>query len=403
MHRKLAPSAAPLSVKDIFSSGLIAASRGRESEADFARILREYMHENSLFFTSSGKAAIYVVLRALRRNSQRRRVIIPAYSSYCLAAAIARSGLDARLCDIDPQTLDFDMEKLKRLVNEETLAVIAVHNYGLISRMEEICGIAAGAGAFVIEDAAQAAGGSYGTQMAGATGDFGVLSLGRGKGLCAMGGGVIICRSEPHSEPIGEEIAGLPPVSLSNDLFTMVKGLGLSLFLHPDRYALPASLPFLNIGANIFDPDFEVARISCLSAAIAVTTLENLGMFNDIRIKNARSFSSALEQNDVLIIPKPCTEGKSVYLRFPVLVKQKQLRPKIYENLEAEGLGASLSYPGPLGEIPGFRKCLICESEQMPGAKFISERILTLPTHPLVESGDIERITAILDNHGRVS
>src|SRR3974377_1195316 len=81
MRRMIPPSASPLSFRDLVSSGLSALHDGNGAREDFTRQFSEYLDEEGLFFISSGKAAIYLVLRSLQQTSARRRVIIPAYTS----------------------------------------------------------------------------------------------------------------------------------------------------------------------------------------------------------------------------------------------------------------------------------------------------------------------------------
>ena len=63
----------------------------------------------------------------------------------------------------------------------------------------------------------------------------------------------------------------------------------------------------------------------------------------------------------------------------------------MFQILSQQRLGASCSYPTPLNEIAGFRKYLSAGYEY-PGAKFVADRILTLPTHPYVNEYDIQKI-----------
>ena len=57
-------------------------------------------------FTNSGRAALSSVVMALHaRRPERDQVIVPAYTSYSVPAAIIRAGLKVRLCDIEADTL----------------------------------------------------------------------------------------------------------------------------------------------------------------------------------------------------------------------------------------------------------------------------------------------------------
>jgi perosamine synthetase len=396
MFRTLPPTAAPIRFRDLLH-GMVSALSEDGTEFRFRDQIREYFNVNHVFLVSSGKAAIYLSLCTLQQTSKRREVIIPAYSSFCLASAVARTGLPIQLCDIDPGTLDFDLAKLQSLISEKTLAVIPVHNYGLVCNLKEIKKLATGKGAYVIEDAAQAAGASLDNHKTGAIGDVGILSLGRGKNVCALGGGVILTDNDLFAGFIEDSLNQYPSVSIPSAFKDFSNGIGLSLLLNPERYAIPAHLPFLNLGANIFDPGFRVARLSSLNAKVGQQTFLSLDRYNKTRIENARLLNDSLSGNGSLRIPKPNHDGRSVYLRFPILFQNKEAREKAFRQLNQKRLGASLSYPIPLNQIIGFRKYLAGQDE-FPGAQFVSDRILTLPTHPYVREYDIDRIISSLDS-----
>jgi perosamine synthetase len=395
MFRTLPPTAAPIQFHDLLS-GVFSTFVDRGAESELKGEIQEYFKVKHVFLVSSGKGAIYLVLRALQQSSKRREVIIPAYSSFCLASAVARTGLPVKLCDIDPETLDFDLAKLKSMITERTLAVIPVHNYGLVSNMREIQGMALEKGAYVVENAAQAAGARVENSKAGTIGHIGILSVGRGKNICALGGGVILTDREPLALVIDKLLDLYPQEHSFPECSSILTGMALSLFLHPERYAVPARLPFLNLGANVFDPDFRIARLSNVNAEVGRRAFLCLDRYNEIRIRNARLLNDNLCDNESLRIPKSDVPGQSVYLRFPIVFPRKEVRRRVFWILNRRRLGASRSYPVPLNEIPGFRTYLYAEDDY-PGAKFVAERILTLPTHPYVTEYDIQKMVSKID------
>jgi len=395
MFRTLPPTAAPIRFRD-FISGIALTFSDHGAQSRFEDQIREYFNVKHVFLVSSGKAALSVSLDALRQYSKRNEVIIPAYSSFCLASAVARSGLSVKLCDIDPETLDFDRVKLRSQITEDTLAVIPVHNYGLVCNLKEIVKLCNEKGAYVVEDAAQAAGALFENRKIGTIGDVGVLSLGRGKNICALAGGVILTDKEPIARLIDQVIGKYSRPSMFSNLKPFSTGLGLSLFLHPGSYTIPARLPFLNLGANIFDPNFEITRLPNLNAGVGQKTFSNLDRLNETRIQNARLLKNSLTMNGTIRIPKANPDGKSIYLRFPILFKSREIRDQAFQLLNQRRLGASLSYPAPLNQIADFKKYLSNDGN-FPGAQYVSETILTLPTHPFVTESDIERIVAAIN------
>jgi dTDP-4-amino-4,6-dideoxygalactose transaminase len=395
MFRTLPPTAAPIPFRDLIS-GVFSTLYNNGTEAKFKEQIQEYFKVKHVFLVSSGKAAIYLTLNSLQQTSKRQEVIIPAYSSFCLASAVARTNLSIKLCDIDPDTLDFDLAKLKSMVTEKTLAVIPVHNYGLVCNMKEIKNLALEKGAYVVEDAAQAAGALFDNRKVGSFGDAGILSLGRGKNICALGGGVILTENEQISELIKRELDICQNESPFFSISAFLTGLSLSLLLSPERYVIPSNLPFLNLGANIFDPGFKVERLPNLNAEVGRKTFLQIDRHNEMRIENARLLRKYLCENGAIQIPKVNPMGKSVYLRFPIVFPDRETRNHLYQRLSQEGLGASCSYPVPLHQITDFKKYLK-EEEDFTDAQFVSERILTLPTHPYVTEDDIKKIASVIN------
>lgn len=395
MFRTLPPTAAPVPFRDLINA-LVESMGGDRSESLFRDDLKNYFKAKHAFLLSSGKAALFLALISLQKVSNRREIIIPAYSSFCLASAAARSGLRVKLCDIDPQTLDLDLNALERLADDRTMAVIPVHNYGLASNMDAIKERISGKGIYIIEDAAQAAGATLGKQKLGLAGDLVILSFGRGKNFCALGGGAIVTNDDTLASIVGNQAQKLCNDKRPSGAALFLTGTALGLFLHPDRYAVPATLPFLHLGANIFDPEFRVARLPLISAGVGRRTLANLDHENYIRIQNALFYRNSFLPNDRLVVPTAASEVKSVYLRFPILFRRREDREKALLLLNKERLGPSTSYPTPLDQIPGFRKSLI--PSEIPNARWVAERILTLPTHRYVREEDRARIVDLINS-----
>ena len=74
------------------------------------------------FLVSSGKAALTLILQALKElHPERNEVLIPAFTCYSVPSSIVRAGLKVKLCDISPDTLDFDYNQLEKILNDYQL------------------------------------------------------------------------------------------------------------------------------------------------------------------------------------------------------------------------------------------------------------------------------------------
>lgn len=108
-------------------------------------------------------------------------MIVPAYTCFSVPSAIVRAGLDVVLCDVEPETLDFNFTELEGLINEDVLCVAPTHLFGRPADVDRVKRLCEGKGIVVVEDAAQAMGGQSGGRLLGTLGDVGFFSLGRGR------------------------------------------------------------------------------------------------------------------------------------------------------------------------------------------------------------------------------
>lgn len=392
MFRTVSPSGAPISIRNILHG--IKAELCRDNPVNiFKEQIRLYFGSEYAFMLSSGKAALCLILKALTTISDRKEVIIPAYSSFCLASAVAGAGVVVKLCDIDPEYLDFDLEHLAKLVDDKTLAVIPVHLFGLVARLDEIAHITDSQGAYLIEDAAQAAGAEYKGKKVGTICDAGIFSLGRGKSISTVEGGVVVTNAEEVATAVKKQFETLlRPKSAKIALV----GLAISIFLQPELYFIPNSLPFLNLGANIYNPEFEMHLFSKMQAGIGISLFDQLDIYNDKRRLTAILLSSKINNLSKAKLPAIDAKSKPSYTRFPIIFKDTEIREKIFGRLNKLRLGVSKNFPYSLDEIRGFKKYLLNPDDRFRNSKRISKTLLTVPTHPFLDRQDVTKLADIV-------
>ena len=120
--RTLPPAAAPIYPRDILS-GIKGLLNGRRELDRFETELKDYFGVKHCFLVSSGKAALSIILQALKDiQPERDEVLIPAFTCYSVPSAIVRSGLKVKLCDMNPDTLDFDFDQLRTILSRYSAA-----------------------------------------------------------------------------------------------------------------------------------------------------------------------------------------------------------------------------------------------------------------------------------------
>jgi len=118
-------------------------------------------------------------------------VIVPAYTFIASTAAIVGANAIPVICEID-DTLTLDPVEVEKNITSKTKAILPVHMRGVPCQMDEITAIAKKHNLKVVEDVAQAVGGSYKGKKLGSIGDAGCFSLQYHKIITSGEGGIII-------------------------------------------------------------------------------------------------------------------------------------------------------------------------------------------------------------------
>ena len=394
IQRTLPPAAAPIDAKSILRS-LSGTVFPQRHLMKLEESLKAYFGMKHVFLVSSGKTALLLILKALGALApDKNEVLIPAYTCFSVPSAIVRAGLKVSLCDVDASTFDFDYRCLKDVKTDKTLCIVPSHLFGIPSDMDKVRLFAKERGIFVVEDAAQAMGGRYRNKLLGTIGDVGFFSLGRGKNVTCMSGGVIVTNNDNIAAGIKKEYRILESPGFSENVLEFIKAILLAVFIRPSLYWLPSGLTFLGLGETVFSTDFPVSRLSGVGAALMWNWRYRLEQSNHRRKENGRCLCKManLKNFQKLSIP---------FLRLPYLAVNKELRDNIYSGLNQKGLGASLMYPSSINKIVEIKDQFT--DSTYPTAEGISSRLLTIPTHELLSERNIKSISAVLTASPRSS
>jgi perosamine synthetase len=397
MMRFVPPAGVPLRMTRVLHALKVAVSSNGHLESCLpaAAALLGVRH---VFGISSGRAALWIILKSLQRlRPERDVVVIPAYTCFSVAASIVRAGLKIHPIEIDPYTLDLDFSQIEALPDKKLLCVMPSDLFGFPSDVARITQLVRSKGAFVLDDAAQALGARRNGEFAGTSGDVGLYSLGRGKAVSAMKGGLIVTNSDPIARAVELETSSLRCPSLKSEAGLLSQMLLYSVFLRPSLYWIPNSLPFLELGLTEFNPKFPTEELHSLSRALLPSLLDEMVNFNEIRQAHAKVIREALASNSRFWLPTPAPDTDPTYVRLPVVARDKNTRDQAVSRLRRAGIGASSSYPSAICDIPGVASHMAVSDFHRPRAENLSQTLLTLPVNPYVSSRDIERMIDILN------
>jgi dTDP-4-amino-4,6-dideoxygalactose transaminase len=269
-------------------------------------------------------------------------VICPSFTFFATASGIARLGAKPVFVDIEPDSFNLDPAKLPVAITKKTKAIIPVHLFGQIARMEPINDFAAKHGLRVIEDAAQAIGAKRFSKPACSIGHVGCLSFYPTKNLGAFGDAGAVCTND-------DALA---------DKVRLLREHGM----RPKYY-------FKEIGGMF--------RLAAIQAAVLDVKLKYLDQWHQGRRRNAALYDKLLAGSNIAT-PSIDEGNYSIYNQYCIRIPN---RDAVRETLTAKGIGTEIYYPLPLHMQECFAN-LGYRPQDFPQSLRASNEVLALPIYP---------------------
>jgi dTDP-4-amino-4,6-dideoxygalactose transaminase len=386
LSRRLPPVVSHVSPSAVLAAARVAARRytgrvDRGGEVVRSTLSTRY-DARAVALTDSGTSALVI---ALRLSAPRGTVALPAYGCVDLIAAAVRAKVRVRLYDVDPATLSPDLGSVRAALARGADAVVVAHFYGYPADVPGVRALADAAGARVIEDAAQHAGGRLSGTRLGAFGPLSVMSFGRGKGTTGGRGGALLATTGAGAATIGAvEAAGRAMPAPAAGWGEVVIASAQWALGRPATYGIAASLPGLHLGETIYHPAGEPAALSRAAAALVRRGLPHTDAERLARAAVAESLTGQLAQVPSLHPVTAIRGSNPGYLRLAVLDEAGRRAVPL--------LGVVRSYPRPLGEEPEIAPIIHRGEPDMPGARDICRTLFTLPVHEYVTRADERQI-----------
>ncbi|MCC7146079.1 MAG: DegT/DnrJ/EryC1/StrS family aminotransferase [Phycisphaeraceae bacterium] len=329
---------------------------GPEVEA-FERRLASYCQTTEAVGVSSGADALLVALMAMGIGPG-DEVIVPTFTFFATAGAVARVGARAVFVDVDPQTFNIDPQRAAAAVTPRTKAMIPVHLFGQTAAMDPLLELARKHGLKVIEDEAQAVGAREKGRSAGSFGDVGCISFYPTKNLSAMGDGGACVTSDGQ---LAQRIRALR------------------------NHGQVGEYEHLYVGGNF--------RLDALQAAMLSIKLEGLEGGNAARRECAGRYDRLLAG---LPLRTPVVaEGRHhVYHQYTIVVPADR-REGLIAHLKAHQIGCKVFYPLPLHLQPCFAG-LGGKKGDCPVSEELCRQVLSLPMFPGLRESEQEEVAGVI-------
>jgi dTDP-4-amino-4,6-dideoxygalactose transaminase len=310
--------------------------------------------------TGNGLDALILILKAyigLGKLKAGDEVIVPANTYIATILAIKHAGLTPILTDADPDDFNIDLVQLQKNITPKTKAILLVHLYGQLAKMDEIKQIADQHALLLIEDAAQAHGAvDVSGKKAGNLSDAAAFSFYPTKNLGALGDAGAVTTNDA-------------------DLANMVAQLG--------DYGRVHKFENTHIGHN--------SRLDSLQAAFLSIKLKHLDADNAMRRANAKRYLNEIT-HPLITLPKVNMLASHVFHQFVVRCSR---RDDLKKYLLAHGIETDIHYPIPPHRqkaLPSLHKLSFSVTERLHNT------VLSLPIYPTLEDKALTRIISVLNS-----
>jgi dTDP-4-amino-4,6-dideoxygalactose transaminase len=344
-------------VLDVLESA--AFINGKPVQA-FSEQLAAYLQVKHVIPCANGTDALQIAMMALDLQPG-DEVITPSFTYIATTEVVALLRLKPVFVEVDPKTFCMDVEALKKAITPKTKAIVPVHLYGHAANMEVIMALAKEYNLFVIEDNAQAIGGSFTfsdgtTKKNGTIGHIGCTSFFPSKNLGGYGdGGAIFTNDDTLAEKL-----------------RMIANHGQKV-----RYYHEV------VGCN--------SRLDTIQAAILKIKLRELDNYIAARRNAADYYDKAFANHPKITTPYRAPYSHHVFHQYTLILEGVD-RDALHQHLAAKQIPSMIYYP-----VPGHRQNMFASfgltQVEMPITDWLTERVISLPMHTELTEEQLQYIT----------
>jgi CDP-6-deoxy-D-xylo-4-hexulose-3-dehydrase len=350
--------------------------------------------------TNSGSSANLLALSGLCSKNIKNQiekgaeVVTPAVTFPTTFNPILQTGLKPVLVDVDVETLNIDIEKLRNTVTKKTKAIMLPHTLGNPNDMDAVMNIVEDYDIFLIEDNCDSLGSEFDGKK---TGSFGVMST--------------YSFYPAHHITMGEGGA-VAIVEEDKQLYRVVRSLrdwGRDCWCEGDEtsaYGACARRFDWDVGGVKYDHRYIYSHIGYNLKPTEIMTAMLLEQFNRIdsfskqRRKNFKFLYDHLKKySDFLILPVIHKKANPSWFAFPLTIKDDVdfSRDDITTFLEDKGIMTRLIFAGDITKQPAYKNIELKISCSLSGSNKVMKDSFFFGVYPGLDKPQLEYIVEMFD------
>ena len=281
---------------------------------EFEKMFANFIGMKYAVMVNSGSSANLLALATITNFARKNKIennmeiLIPAVCWSTSAFPIYQMNLKPIYVDVNPQTLNMDLEDMKKKITLNTRAIMVVHILGNSTNMKELINIAKNNNLEIIEDTCESLGSKYDNKYLGTFGSFGTYSFYYSHHMTTIEGGMIVCNDDKDYEIL--------KCLRAHGWIRHLENKNEYINKYPDidpRYL------FINLGYNVRSTD--------LNAVIGKSQLNKLQRFNENRRYNYNLIKKYLYANkkydNQIILPIEIENGDIIWFALCIILNEK--------------------------------------------------------------------------------
>ena len=338
---------------------------------------------------NSGSSANLLALQCLINPYRKKRlkpgdeVLIPSLCWSTSLWPIIQSGLKPKFVDIDLDSLNINLNDLKKKITKKTKAILIVHVLGNCVDMSELMRVVKKHNLILIEDTCESLGTKYKNKYLGTFGDFSSFSFYSSHQISSGEGGMICCKNNDDHEIIKSLRA-----------HGWSRGLKNEKKIAAANKHLDSRFIFYNSGFNLRSTD--------IAASIGLNQFKDIDQFIKKRSINRdkilKIFKKKIKMMKYLSFIDANNHVKASWFGIPILLSKKINRNKFLKKIEKLGVETRPIISGNFLKQPSIKKYKLNKKSNFKNSDIVNNHgfFIGLPTSAISDK-TIKKLVGVFE------
>jgi len=308
-------------------------------------------------------------------------ILVPSVTWPTHLWSLVMAGFKVKLIDIDPNTLNFDLEHIERNISKDTRGIFIVHLLGNMGDMRGLTKLCKENNLVLMEDCCEALGSKFDGEYAGTFGIASSFSFFFSHHLVTMEGGMILTKDKDFAKRCrllrahgwDREVFD-PIVSADSDIDSRYKFVAWGFNLRPTE----------------------------LQAGFGIEQIKKIDQFQEFRDQNAAELEGCINRNSQFLSTMQISNDvRCSWFAFPILVNEKApfSRKHLANFLDQNGIESRPVVAGNLAKQPATKQFPEITFGALPGADYIHQQGLYIGIHPTTNRNNLKKVVQLLNNY----